>query len=61
MKKTKYCVSGQRFAMLEMKSALCGILRNFILEPVDKPGDISFKADLVLRTDNEIRVKFVPR
>lgn len=47
--------------MLEMKAVLCGILRNFILEPIDKPEDIIFKADLVLRPNNELRVKFVPR
>ncbi|XP_050502054.1 cytochrome P450 4C1-like isoform X1 [Diabrotica virgifera virgifera] len=52
---------GQKFAMLEMKSVYCGILRNFKLEPITKPEDIVFKTDLVLRTENEIRVKFVPR
>lgn len=57
----KIFFSGQKFAILEMKSALCGILRNFNLEPVDKPEDIIFKIDMVLRPKGEIRVKFVPR
>lgn len=55
------CILGQRFAMLEMKVALCGILREFILVPIDKPEDIVFKADLVLRPQNDLRVKFVLR
>nr|WET52811.1 cytochrome P450 [Phaedon brassicae] len=52
---------GQRFAILEIKAALCGILRKFKLEAVDKPEDMVFKSDLVLRPAGEIRVKFVPR
>ncbi|CAH1119101.1 unnamed protein product [Phaedon cochleariae] len=52
---------GQRFAILEIKAALCGILRKFKLEAVDAPEDMVFKSDLVLRPAGEIRVKFVPR
>ncbi|KAJ8933366.1 hypothetical protein NQ314_014081 [Rhamnusium bicolor] len=51
---------GQRFAILEIKAALCGILRKFHLEPVDTPQDLRFKTDLVLRPYDEIKVKFVP-
>lgn len=53
---------GQRFALLELKVAICGILRNFELEPVDTPENIPLVVDLVLRTKNDtIRVKFIPR
>ncbi|KAI2474362.1 hypothetical protein C4B38_000446, partial [Diabrotica virgifera virgifera] len=31
---------GQKFAMLEIKAVLCGILRKFKLEAVDKREDI---------------------
>lgn len=52
---------GQKFAILELKVALCGILRNFLIEAVDKESDMVFKADLILRTANEIKVKFLRR
>ncbi|CAG9864835.1 unnamed protein product [Phyllotreta striolata] len=52
---------GQKFALLEIKAVLCGILRNFKLEPYDRPEHLVFKADLVLRPFDEIRVKFEPR
>ncbi|CAH1100869.1 unnamed protein product [Psylliodes chrysocephalus] len=57
---SRNCI-GQRFALLELKAALFGILRNFKLVPVDKPEDMKYKTDLVLRPAGEIRVKFVPR
>nr|AZR39477.1 cytochrome P450 [Agasicles hygrophila] len=57
---SRNCI-GQKFAMLELKTALCGILKNFKLEPVDTPADMRYKLDLVLRPLGEIRVKFVPR
>lgn len=52
---------GQKFAMLELKALLCGILSNFVLEPVDKPENVEMITDLVLRSKGSIRVKFVPR
>nr|KAH0807222.1 hypothetical protein GEV33_015569 [Tenebrio molitor] len=48
---------GQRFAMLELKAAICGVLANFVLEPVDTPDTIVLVVDLVLRTKDPIRVK----
>ncbi|CAH1100868.1 unnamed protein product [Psylliodes chrysocephalus] len=57
---SRNCI-GQRFALLELKAALFGILRNFKLLPVDKPEDMKYKTDLVLRPAGEIKVKFVPR
>uniref|UniRef100_UPI003B673784 cytochrome P450 4C1-like n=1 Tax=Tribolium madens TaxID=41895 RepID=UPI003B673784 len=52
---------GQKFAMLELKAAICGVLSHFILEPVDTPESIILVVDLVLRTKNGIKIKFVPR
>ncbi|XP_063908644.1 cytochrome P450 4c3-like [Zophobas morio] len=52
---------GQKFAMLELKAALCGILSKYILEPVDTPDTITLIMDVILRTKNEIKVKFLPR
>ncbi|KAK9879665.1 hypothetical protein WA026_006727 [Henosepilachna vigintioctopunctata] len=50
---------GQKYAMLEMKTFFCGILRNFKLEAIDKPEDLIFEVDFVLSTKNPIRVRFV--
>lgn len=52
---------GKKFAMLEMKAAICGILANFVLEPVDIPETIVLVVDIVLRTKEGIKVRFVPR
>ncbi|KAJ8927505.1 hypothetical protein NQ314_020000 [Rhamnusium bicolor] len=53
---------GQKFAILELKAALCGIIRNFLLEPVDTPENIVLVTDMVLRAENDtVRVKFTPR
>ena len=52
---------GQKFAILEMKATLCAILSNFVLEPVDTPETIKPMADIVLRTKEDIKVKFIPR
>ncbi|CAH0725105.1 unnamed protein product, partial [Brenthis ino] len=52
---------GQRFAKLEMKSMLTEIILNFKLEPVVKGFRPSLKADVVLRTDDKIYVKFIQR
>ncbi|KAJ8976175.1 hypothetical protein NQ317_002064 [Molorchus minor] len=50
---------GQKFAIMELKAVLCGILRKFSLQHVDKPSDISFLPDLVLRPRGGVKVKFV--
>lgn len=49
---------GQRFAMLEMKSFVSKVVRDYILEAVDTPDTIQIKADLVIRPTKDIRVKF---
>ncbi|XP_030757139.1 cytochrome P450 4C1-like [Sitophilus oryzae] len=52
---------GQRFAILEVKTVLCGILRNFILEPVDTPETLVLIQELILRSRDGVKIKFVPR
>lgn len=55
-------ISGQKFAMLEMKILISSMLRRFRLEAVTKPADLKFKTDILLRTVNEsILVKFYNR
>ncbi|KAJ8915093.1 hypothetical protein NQ315_014348 [Exocentrus adspersus] len=57
---SRNCI-GQKYGFLEVKAALCSILRKFRLEPVDTPESVKYKSDIVLRPLGEIRVKFVPR
>ncbi|XP_023309982.1 uncharacterized protein LOC108904025 [Anoplophora glabripennis] len=57
---SRNCI-GQRYAILEIKAALCGILRKFKLIPVDTPQQIKYKIDLILRPTGQVRVKFMPR
>ena len=52
---------GQKFAVLEMKAALCAILNNFWLEPVDTPQSIVPIVDIILRSKDDVKVKFIPR
>lgn len=57
---SRNCI-GQKYAMLEMKTILATILINYSLIPITKLGDVRFCADLVLRTVDPIRVKFLKR
>jgi cytochrome P450 family 4 len=52
---------GQRFALLELKTVLCGILRRFALEKVDDMHDVEFRPDLVLRPKEDVKVRILPR
>lgn len=47
--------------MLEIKSFVTSVLREYTLEPIDTPETIVFKADLVIRPQGEVRVKFLKR
>ncbi|KAG7306479.1 hypothetical protein JYU34_009115 [Plutella xylostella] len=49
---------GQKFAMLELKTVLSGVLRRYCLEPVTRPQDLVFHADITLKTTNPIYVRF---
>ncbi|XP_045537192.1 cytochrome P450 4C1, partial [Papilio machaon] len=52
---------GQKFAMMQMKTAVSAILRNFKLLPVTGCSDLEFQADLILRNSKPVFVKFVKR
>nr|UUB32718.1 cytochrome P450 CYP4EX1 [Dendroctonus valens] len=52
---------GQKYAMLEIKSFFCGVLRKFRLEPVDTPDTLVMTQDLMLRSQNGVKVNFVSR
>ncbi|XP_077295540.1 cytochrome P450 4C1-like [Arctopsyche grandis] len=52
---------GQKFAILEEKAVISAILRNFKLEPVTRPNDIIFSLDIVLRSRDPVKVKFVSK
>nr|XP_034826810.1 cytochrome P450 4C1-like [Maniola hyperantus] len=49
---------GQKFAMLEMKTILSGLLRRFRVDPVTRPSELVFRSDMVLRTKDPIYVRF---
>ncbi|KAL1506267.1 hypothetical protein ABEB36_005661 [Hypothenemus hampei] len=50
---------GQKFAMLEIKAAICGLLRKFKL--VEDPStSINFQVDLILRLEGDIKITFQP-
>nr|ADE05575.1 cytochrome P450 4M1 [Manduca sexta] len=52
---------GQKFAIMEMKSAVSEVLRKYELRPVTRPSDIEFIADIVLRNSGPVEVTFVKR
>ncbi|XP_049765138.1 cytochrome P450 4C1-like [Schistocerca cancellata] len=52
---------GQRFAILEEKTVLSYILRNFRIETVEKPEDLRVVSELVLRPVNGVYVRLTPR
>ncbi|CAH0554677.1 unnamed protein product [Brassicogethes aeneus] len=52
---------GQKFAVMELKTVLIGILRNFYLEPIDTPDTLELMTDLVLRPKRGIKIKFVEK
>uniref|UniRef100_UPI003B5C9B81 cytochrome P450 4C1-like n=1 Tax=Leguminivora glycinivorella TaxID=1035111 RepID=UPI003B5C9B81 len=52
---------GQKFAQLEMKLVLAEVLRRFELQPVTRPEDLSFTADLVVRNKGPVYITFTNR
>lgn len=56
-----FVLTGQKFAMLEMKTVLCAILRKYIVEPISTPNTIRLCTEMVMRSKNGIHVKLVER
>lgn len=52
---------GQKFAMLELKILLATILKDFHLTPVTEKTNLQFEAGLILRTKNDLYVRFESR
>ncbi|XP_034479241.1 cytochrome P450 4p1-like [Drosophila innubila] len=52
---------GQKFAMMEVKTLLVYILRNFEILPVSNPKEYRFLAGILIRTKSEVFIKFVKR
>ncbi|XP_050678949.1 cytochrome P450 4C1-like isoform X1 [Leptidea sinapis] len=50
---------GQKFAMMELKVILSGIVKKFKVLPVDM--ELQLCADVVLRSENGVNVKLLPR
>ncbi|XP_017043706.1 probable cytochrome P450 4ac1 isoform X2 [Drosophila ficusphila] len=52
---------GQKFAILEIKVLLAAVIRNFKLIPATLLEDLTFENGIVLRTQENIKVKLVKR
>ena len=52
---------GQKFALLEEKTVLSYILRNYKVKSLDKREDMTLMAELILRPENGIRLTITPR
>ncbi|KAM7353951.1 putative cytochrome P450 4ac1 [Cochliomyia hominivorax] len=53
---SRNCI-GQKFAILEMKTILVAILKNFEILPITKLEDLTFQNGLILRTREKVYVK----
>ena len=54
-----YMISGQKFAMLEIKTVLAMVLRNFRL--IDVNHEVVLSYELILKSQNGINIKFEKR
>lgn len=54
-------ISGQKFAMIELRTVVAEIVRNFQLKPITKLQDVVIISDLILRSKDPIRLQFIPR
>ena len=61
IKKNLTTISGQKFAMLELKAAIANILYNFYMEPIELAHHVKIYPDLTLKLTPPVRIKFIPR
>lgn len=54
-------VLGQKFAMLEMKAVISGVVRKFVLEAIDTPETITLMQEIMLRPKDGIRLRIKNR
>jgi cytochrome P450 family 4 len=52
---------GQKFALLEEKTMLSYLLRNYRLRSLDRREDINIVMEMILRPENGIRLNITPR
>lgn len=52
---------GQKFALLEEKSVLSAVLRNYELEACQRREDITLRGELILRPKDGLPVRIKPR
>lgn len=52
---------GQKFALLEEKSVISAVLRNYKVEAIDRREDLTLLGELILRPKNGLRVKITKR
>lgn len=56
-----FVFTGQKFAVLQLKTVLISVLTNFKLEPITRAEDMVFILDVTLHTNHPVKVKFLPR
>ncbi|KAJ8674728.1 hypothetical protein QAD02_010514 [Eretmocerus hayati] len=52
---------GQKFALLEEKTLISGILRRYVVEAAERRENIQVSAELVIRAKNGLRIRIHPR
>lgn len=52
---------GQKFAILEEKSIISAVLRNYTIESVDRREDLTLLGELILRPKDGLAVRIAPR
>lgn len=52
---------GQKFALLEEKSVISAVLRNYRIESLERREDLILLGELILRPKDGLRVKLTPR
>lgn len=56
-----YLGIGQKFALLEEKSVISAVLRNYKIEAIDRREDLTLLGELILRPKDGLRVKITRR